>query len=694
MSADTPPRARTIWALLWPLLALSSLLRGILYLTFRDTPFEITTLAWVLLVGALLDVLAYTLILSPAILGLTLFSMQPHTRKVLAAIAVVALAQFALYRWTGAHAGHIGALVSLALSVGLGLSLAAGWILSRPRLRRVALVAWFGASTFGTAIEYFFFEEFNSRYNHIALDYVLYPSEVATNIWESYPVVLFVAVALAAGLGLAWIADRRAPQAPLPRVGWSLALKRGLFAAVGLCVLGFAAACVPASLASDRITSEIAQNGLLQLVRAFRTAELEYDQYYPTIPSTEARARAAKVLEFPPSDGTPLLRTVQSARAPLQAPLDVVVVIEESLGSEFIGALGAERADLTPEFDRWSREGLLLESLIANGNRTVRGLEGVLCSFVPLPGDSITKRSPPAQAATLARVFEAFGYETAFFYGGAGTFDGMEPFMSANGWNSFVEERDYPRDCFKTAWGVADEHIFDALLERQVAAAASGRRFFGTVMSVSNHKPYLVPAGRTAIADAKPSRSGAVSYSDWALGHWLEAARERGLLQHTLVLVVGDHGARVYGRELIPVPSYRIPALFLSPDPAWRGKRFAPLCSQVDLAPTLLALSGLSADVPFLGRDLTRAADRPGRAFVQHNRDIGLVTDDLLVVLGLRREVTFYRRTGPGGHELALVGPGEVDQSMRELERDAVAVFQYAYETYRKGLYLPPAPAH
>ena len=41
----------------------------------------------------------------------------------------------------------------------------------------------------------------------------------------------------------------------------------------------------------------------------------------------------------------------------------------------------------------------------------------------------------------------------------------------------------------------------------------------------------------------------------------------------SVVLVVGDHGARVYGSELIPVESYRIPALFLAPDPRWRGRR-------------------------------------------------------------------------------------------------------------------------
>jgi len=261
--------------------------------------------------------------------------------------------------------------------------------------------------------------------------------------------------------------------------------------------------------------------------------------------------------------------------------------------------------------------------------------------------------------------------------------------MSKNGWDEFVEQRDYSSDCFTTAWGVADEHIFDKLLERQLRARAEKRRFFGTLMSVSNHKPYLVPAGRTAIADGKPSRAGAVSYSDWAIGHWLDAAREHGLLEHTVVLIVGDHGPRVYGRELIPVASYRIPALFLSPDTRWRGQRFPRLCSQIDLAPTLIAMAGLNSEVPFLGRDLSSLEDGPGRAFVQHNRDVGLLTDELLVVLGLKKTATFYRRDSRDGLALALVPPNEIDDRMRALQLDAAAVFQTACEIYRAGNYLP-----
>src|SRR6185436_16533626 len=64
----------------------------------------------------------------------------------------------------------------------------------------------------------------------------------------------------------------------------------------------------------------------------------------------------------------------------------------------------------------------------ASGNRTVRGFEGVLSSFPPLPGDSIVKRDLSKNVETIARVLKRDDYTTVFLYGGRGLFDGMRSF--------------------------------------------------------------------------------------------------------------------------------------------------------------------------------------------------------------------------------------------------------------------------
>ncbi len=371
-------------------------------------------------------------------------------------------------------------------------------------------------------------------------------------------------------------------------------------------------------------------------------------------------------------------------------PSQVVVVLEESFGSDFVGVLGHAEKQLTPCFDRWSTEGLLLTQLVANGNRTVRGIEGILASFVPLPGDAILKRPKSEDIPTLARVFAAHGYSTGFFYGGYAIFDSMKGFLAKNGWSEFVEQPDYPDEAFRTAWGVADRYIFEALVERQKQARASGEKLFATLLSVSNHKPYLIPPESPVNQRALKGRSLGVAYADECLGAYLDALRAEGLLDDTLVLLVGDHGARVYGSEKIPAPSYRVPALFLVPDARWKGAQIDRLCSQIDLAPTLLALAGIGQETPFLGSSVLGQPSLGGRAFLQHNRDVGILTDTTLVVLGLQKRIEYYTRSGRESDAFTLLPESQVTPAQRELADDATAVFQSAYERYEAREYRYP----
>lgn len=602
----------------------------------------------------------------------------------------VTLADGALALAWGALDDALTAMVLLAPLWGASALLRPAWL-----ARRGVRIALFGACgalvVFESFVEYFYFEEFDARFNNIAVDYVLYPHEVVGNVFESYDVPLFVALALACGALAAWWSSRWLPELPSASAAWRERVRRaGLGLLVSLSAAG-ALLVLPREVSANRVVNELAASGPVQLVRAYWSADLDYALYYRTLPLDVARPRAARVLGHAewPTAGQPSTRTSPSiARG---TPSQVVVVLEESLGSDFVGSLGAAKSPCTPELDRWSTEGLWFRNLIATGNRTVRGLEGVLCSFVPLPGDSLVKRPAAGQVATLASVFRATGFDTAFFYGGYGVFDSMKPFMLRNGYQEFVEQPDFPDEAFRTIWGVADEYIFDALVERQLAQRERQRPLFATLLSVSNHKPYRVPPGRPG-SEGEPSRTGAVRYADWCLGRYLQRLRDTGLLDDTLVLIVGDHGARVYGAEEIPTRSYRIPALFVGGPTALGGQRIERLCSQIDLAPTLLELCGIAVDAPFFGRSVLGLPDRGGRAFVQHNRDVGLLVDDALVVLRLQNGLAIYRREGLASDSFELVPRASADARLVELADDAAAVFTVAHELYTtRSLALQPA---
>jgi phosphoglycerol transferase MdoB-like AlkP superfamily enzyme len=531
-------------------------------------------------------------------------------------------------------------------------------------------------------VEFFFFDEFKSRFNTVAVDYLLYPTEVFINIWDSY----HVGVVLLVCLGLS--------------AGWVL-LARRLFAGMwerpfpaGSRLLHFAAAVVLAALlaptirlkgahvSADRTLNEIANNGTLAFAAAAWTHHLDYGAFYRTIPREEAYQRARRLLQERDArfteDGMSIRRQVTGD--PARPRLNVVVFLEESLGSEFWGSLGRKEATLTPEMDKLAaEEGLLFTNIYASGNRTVRGMEGVLSSFPPLPGDSIVKRDLSDNVETIARILKRDGYSTLFLYGGRGRFDGMRSFTVRNGYDRFIEQKHLEHPTFTTIWGVCDEDIFARTVQECHDLAQAGRPFFATVLSVSNHKPYTYPKGRIPDDPEQRRRENAVKYSDFALGEFFRAARKEPFWTNTIFVVVADHGARVYGEQSIPIGSYEIPVLIAGPAVVKAPARIGQLGCSLDVPTTVLGLIGRPYQTTFLGRDLLKSRPEEGRALLNHNRDIGLLAHDRMVVLGLMQTVEYYAGDPKVVEMKLLAQPADSD---RELERDAIALYQVADDLY------------
>jgi len=539
---------------------------------------------------------------------------------------------------------------------------------------------WF-IQIFMLFVEFFFFDEFKSRFNTVAVDYLLYPQEVFVNIWQSYHVGYVVAFCLAASLGCTWAA--RKLFAPMWDSSVSTRTRfRVLAGATAMAVV--LAVTIPlkgARVSTDRSLNEMANNGALAFVAAAWTRHLDYSAFYRTLDKSEAYARARRLLSTPiatfPEAGASIRRQV--AGDPARPRLNVVLFLEESLGSEFWGCLGRTNT-LTPEMDRLANEeGLLFTNLYACGNRTVRGMEGVLASFPPLPGDSIVKRDLSDHIETIARLLKRDGYNTVFLYGGRGVFDGMRSFTVRNGYDRFIEQKHFEHPTFSTIWGVCDEDLFARAVEECRLLSQTNQPFFATILSVSNHKPYTYPKGRIPEDPDQRRRENAVKYSDYALGQFFRAARKEAFWTNTIFAVVADHGARVYGEQSIPIKSYEIPLVIAGPAVVKTPARIGRLGSSLDVAPTLLGMLGRPYETVFFGHDLLNGAADHDRALLNHNRDIGLLAGDRLAVLGLMQTVEFYAGD-PKQIEMKLLRqPGDPE---RELERDATALFQVADDLY------------
>ena len=526
------------------------------------------------------------------------------------------------------------------------------------------------AFLFGAVAEALFWDEFGSRFNFIAVDYLIYTTEVTRNLVESYPLIpLLSAVAAGAALFSLLLLRPFWKRAHLPAGRSPL-----LFAA---CLAMTCAAFLYTPLTSpDRLERELSANGVWSLFSAYRHNALDYREFYPVADDAQCAARLREELR---EDGTRFL-TEQPAewRRDVVAPRpkwkpNVIQIVVESLGSNLLGKN-------TPNLNRIIDESLFLSRLMATGTRTVRGIEALTLSLPPTPGSSIVRRPDCGELFSIGTVFREKGYDTAFVYGGFGYFDNMNAFFSGNGFR-IVDRSDIPREdvTFANAWGVCDEDLFRAALRDADETWRQGRPFYQFVLTTSNHRPFTYPNGKVSIPSGS-SRSGAVAYTDYAIGEFFREAAKKPWFRDTVFVISGDHTSSAAGHTDLPPDRYHIPAIFYCPG------RIAPakvdtLCSQADIPPTLFDLLGWSYRSGFFGRSALRTKPENGRAWISTYQTLGRLTPNSLVTMEPLREPSVAPWNFSGTKEESPLEP-DVEDSLKNA---AIADYQIAHDLFTSG---------
>jgi len=546
-------------------------------------------------------------------------------------------------------------------------------------LTGVAVFSFF-LMLFTATAEWLFWDEFGVRFNFIAVDYLVYSKEVINNILESYPIYPILTVLALIAVALCFALRpllRRALNAPL------LPYKTALASAAGLLLLTVALAFVigqdfPRSEDGNSYQRELASNGPYQFFAAFRNNELDYRQFYATLPETDvAQLLRPQVAEdnaqFIGKDPLDIRRVINNSATGAEKKLNIVLVTVESLSAKYLGSFGDKRG-LTPHLDELRKHSLIFTNFYATGTRTDRGLEAISLSIPPTPGRSIVKRiGRESGYASFGQQLAARGYDSVFVYGGRGYFDNMNAFFSGNGYRTVDQASvDEKAITFKNAWGMADEDLFRETISLADADYQQGKPFFLHLMTTSNHRPYTYPDGRIDIKSGY-GREGAVKYTDYAINQLIEDARKKPWFDDTLFVIVADHCAGSAGQEDLPVANYHIPLFIYSPKHVPAGE-YKQVASQMDIAPTLMGILNMDYVSTFFGRDLLRDSDKPGRALIGNYQHLGLFDGDTLAIL---------RRL----HKHALTASEEVSvDSSDPLMRHDIAWYQGASYAFRKKL--------
>ena len=543
------------------------------------------------------------------------------------------------------------------------------------------LAAMLAAMLFTAVAEGVFWNEFASRFNFIAVDYLIYTREVIGNIRESYPVGKILS-GIGVGAALIVFVLRR----PVWRsASASAGTWRQRFAATALVlalpVVSFSlVGDAPRESVGSAAGRELAGNGAYEFMRAFRSNDLDFQKFYRTLAPGQAQAQVRE--KFAGAGSTarftggshPIERQVSTGRT--AKPYNVVMVSIESLGSDFVESFGG-KPGLTPNLDRLARDGLMFTNIYATGLRTVRGLEALTLSIPPTPGHAVPMRANNKGFQTFGGVLKEQGYEPLYVYGGYSRFDNMRDFFGGNGYTvidrSAIASKDISHE---TIWGVADEDLFKLTVREIDARVAAGTKVFAHVMTTTNHRPFTYPPGRIDIPSGA-GREGAVKYTDWAIGEFVRLAATRPWFANTVFVFIADHTSNGRGRTNLPPENYRIPLIVYAPG-LLAPARIDTLASQIDVAPTVLALLDVSYTSRFFGQDILTEGQKHQRAFMSNYLTVGYMQDGRIVELSPKRAVKVVDvRTGePSSDNLTL---------SNRLSDEASAYYELAAQVLRSG---------
>jgi phosphoglycerol transferase MdoB-like AlkP superfamily enzyme len=474
--------------------------------------------------------------------------------------------------------------------------------------------------------EFFFWNEFGVRYNFIAVDYLVYTNAVIGNIMESYPVVpLFASVGILSFAATYLIIKKsKSYLEDLPNFSNKLKI-----IGVQLLLLVSALLILPTITSqqnsSNVFANELQSNGLQKFYKAFTNSELDYFEFYETLPENEL-AKFDSIVNVNYYNNN---NSITSEEAEIKK--NVVLITVESLSEEFMKHYG-NQSKITPFLDQLAEESLFFTNLYATGNRTVRGLEAITLCVPPTPGESVIKRKDNKNKFTTGSIFQSKGYTTKFLYGGDAYFDNMQDFFGGNGYDIVDKSSLKPNEIsFSNIWGVCDEDMAKKAIQVMNDEAKTGKPFFNHWMTVSNHRPFTYPEGKVSIAGTAKSREGGVMYTDYALKQFFDMAKKQAWFKNTVFVIVADHCASSSGKTELPMDKYRIPAFIYAPG-FIQPQKYTKTVSQIDIMPTVLGILNFNYTSKFFGQNVLRKNYIP-RAFIATYQDLGYIKENVLTII-------------------------------------------------------------
>ena len=412
-------------------------------------------------------------------------------------------------------------------------------------------------------------------------------------------------------------------------------------------------------------------NPIFNIIKSAEYGNVGIPKELAAIDEQEAIAYVQRELGIVPTDTlNPIVRKGTSVQRIAGKP-NVVLIFMESMTADNLEKKGTDGQYLTPYLRSLRDSSIWWSNCYSTGIHTNNGIVGVHYGFVPNFAKTIMDVNSDLYTG-LPYYLQREGYETMAFVTGNPQYDNMNSFWRDNHIEEIYSMYDYPKVMQVNNFGVSDDYMFQWGLNKLNEKAATGRPFFASFLTVSNHGPYIVPEAYVGRAD-KPEEQ-IIAYADDALRQFVETAKQTDWGKNTLFVLVADHGATSQSMYEMVLSYNTIPVFLLYDglEPQVIGK----VSSQIDVWETVLSMLGINYENNCLGIDVLNESRR--YAFFVSNEHLGVADGEFFWCYSINSKRECLYRIGSG--ENILVNEPERAGDMRRFGMNMLRVNLLAIE--------------
>lgn len=399
---------------------------------------------------------------------------------------------------------------------------------------------------------------------------------------------------------------------------------------------------------NDPFLNQMGLNPLFTLIKS-------YTDKVNLMPDEEALSNTQDLLNInaPVTDISPIARAVNDSGRP--ASVNIVLVLMESMSADYMGTFGSNFR-VTPNLDSLAAQSWLFTNAYSAGIHTNNGIFSTLFSFPALKRTRPMSNIPAHTYSGIPYVLKQAGYRNYFFSTHDAGFDNIGTFIPHNFFDELHTSEKYPPEKVIGPFGVPDDYLFSYVIGQ--LNTQSKQPFFATILTTSNHDPYILPDYfKSSISD--PALR-AVSYADWAIGKFIAEAKKQPWYHNTLFVFCADHGLRVKQSPYDLSLSYNhIPVIMHAPGLLGTPRQLPQFTGQIDVFPTLMDILNIS----YTNNTLGVSALQHSRPYMYFSADdkIGCINNEWLYVYRYEGRESLYHYHGPNAeNDVASAHPEQV----------------------------------